>query len=101
MFDRDATSACSGCGDPILWAGTSHGRGVPLDAAPSPLGHLVLDEHGRTGPADGEPGTPDMTVRYTRHQCPVPEPAKARARRPIAPPAPPVVKPTQPSLFGA
>ena len=62
-------SRCNACGEPLLWAKTSNDGNVPLDAKPDPLGHVVLDQYGRTGPAADEPGRPDLRTRYTRHQC--------------------------------
>lgn len=63
-------SRCKDCGAELLWAETSNRGKVPLDARPNPLGHVVLDQYGRTGPAADEPGTPDLRTRYTRHTCP-------------------------------
>ena len=61
---------CNTCGAELRWAKTSNDGSIPLNAKPDPLGPLVLDEHGRIGPRDGEAGTPDLRTRYTRHTCP-------------------------------
>ena len=65
----NTTPHCNLCGALIRWAQTSNGGNLPLDAEPDPMGNLVLDEYNRVGPMTGEPGTPDMRTRYTRHDC--------------------------------
>lgn len=38
------SARCRSCGAPIVWARTSRGRRIPLDAAPDPeRGNVVLD----------------------------------------------------------
>ena len=39
-------STCRSCGAAIVWAKTSTGKTIPLDAAPSPRGNMILDEQG-------------------------------------------------------
>jgi len=43
-------SACRSCGAPVLWAVTTSGRRIPLDAAPAPDGAIVAT--GRYVPTD-------------------------------------------------
>jgi hypothetical protein len=35
-------SRCNSCGAPILWAITSTGKRMPVDAEPSPVGNVLL-----------------------------------------------------------
>lgn len=59
---------CSACSQPVIWATTSKGNKMPLDAQPHPMGNLVLDDGGNVGPPDSQfPGTPDLTRRYKSH----------------------------------
>lgn len=57
---------CKACGRTVRWVRTASGGWFPpLEPYPDPLGHVVLDDDGRTG---GD-GPPDMRVRYRRHFC--------------------------------
>lgn len=37
-------SRCRSCSAPIVWARTSSGRKIPLDAEPNPDGNVTLDD---------------------------------------------------------
>src|SRR5436190_23930286 len=42
------TVACRSCGRPVWWATTTHGKRMPVDAAPAPDGNLIIvDAHGQ------------------------------------------------------
>jgi hypothetical protein len=62
-------TSCRDCGRPVRWVRCGRDRPVALDPEPHPLGCVVLDEFGRCGPAAWQPGTPDLTERFLRHQA--------------------------------
>lgn len=37
------SARCRSCAAPVLWVTTENGKAMPVDAAPSPDGNLVLD----------------------------------------------------------
>ena len=73
------SAVCRSCGANILWARTSNGKAMPLDATPNPKGNLVVDGKGCIGAATkGE--LPDGEVRYISHFATCPNSAKHRKR---------------------
>ena len=72
---------CSSCSAPIVWATTSSGKKMPLDAAPNPRGNLVMDDAGNVGPVPGEEGAPDLGKRYTSHFATCPHHAMHRRKK--------------------
>lgn len=73
---------CRGCGNPLLWVETEHGRPMPLDPDPVPGGNVVIDASGvaivfaRAGQA------PKRFDRYVPHAktCPAAGASRRRGR---------------------
>jgi ferric-dicitrate binding protein FerR (iron transport regulator) len=66
---------CRSCQAPIFWARTEAGRAMPVDAAPTPDGRVVLYDRGGTVMArtlkEGEQLRPGEKGRRPHHQtCP-------------------------------
>lgn len=63
---------CNRCGAAVVWAETSRGGRIPLNAVPHPLGSVYLDGRGRVG-SDDPHARPDTGLTYMKHflTCPV------------------------------
>lgn len=79
-------SQCRSCGASIVWAITSSGKAMPVDAAPSENGTLVLtlvggEQHVRVVPSD------DPRPRFRAHfaTCPDAESWRHRTKGGTAP----------------
>jgi len=63
-------STCNGCGAPMVWAMTTTGRRIPLDAAASDQGPVPLEvEDGNLAPTGRTVDTrhgPTVEVEYVR-----------------------------------
>jgi hypothetical protein len=74
-------SKCRSCGAPLLWAQTTAGKNMPLDAAPTANGNIEL-RHGLARYV-----TPDAnatTPRYTSHFATCPNAGQHRKKGSIA-----------------
>lgn len=67
---------CRYCGAPIIWCLTEKGRRMPLDAEPTPDGHLRLDSATGRCQVVGV-GSPEHQ-HYTSHFATCPRAAEAR-----------------------
>lgn len=74
------SAACRSCGASIVWAITAAGKRMPVDAAPSPAGNLVLE-----GDAVRVVPSADMfdkRPRHTSHFVTCPQAAQHRKPKP-------------------
>jgi hypothetical protein len=76
---------CKACSAPILWAETSSGKKIPIDAAPVANGNVVLYD----GPGSGKllafttlEARAKATELFQSHSASCPEPKTFRRRRP-------------------
>lgn len=70
------SAQCSSCGAAIVWAVTVAGARMPVDAAPSPKGNLVLE--GETVRVVPPPDLLDQRPRHTSHFATCPDAAQFR-----------------------
>jgi hypothetical protein len=54
-----SNSRCRSCGAPIIWARTTTGKLMPLDAQPNPAGNVTVDDDTSTVHATGQLGLDD------------------------------------------
>jgi hypothetical protein len=78
---RHETSLCRSCSAPIIWAKTSLGKNMPVDATPTPAGNLLLRDDG-TVLTLGAAGAGAIGTRHTSHfaTCPNAREHRNRAR---------------------
>lgn len=71
-------SHCRACGAEMIWAKTTRGRALPLDAKPDPKGNVTLDESG-LATVYGAALPPDNATIYMPHHATCPNWGKATA----------------------